>query len=87
MHGPSHRRFEIAVVVQFDEVREHLGIGLAAEDVAELEQACAQRGVVFDDAVVDDRDASAAVQMRVRVGVGGRAVRRPASMPDADDTR
>jgi hypothetical protein len=74
---------EVALVVRLDEVREHFGVGLAAEDVAFAEQLRAQRRVVLDDAVVDDGDPAAAVHVRVRVGVGGAAVGRPARVPDA----
>ena len=41
--------------------------------------------MVFDDAVMDDGDAFA--DMRVGVGVGGRAVCGPACVADADGAR
>ena len=41
-------------------------------------------GVVLDDAVVDDGDGAVAADVRVGVAVGGRAVRRPAGVADAD---
>ena len=85
MERAAYRLFEVAVVVQLDQMREDLGIGFAAKNVAELDQARSQGGVVFDDAVVNDRDLAAAVHVRMCVGVGRRPVRCPASMSDADD--
>ena len=83
----AHRSDEIALVVALDEVREHLGVGLAAKRVPFADQLGAQRGVVLDDPVVDDGDLRRAVQMRVRVLIGGPAVRRPARVADADRCR
>jgi hypothetical protein len=40
--------------------------------------------VVFDDAVVDERNFAGLVEVRVGVGVGRRAVRGPASVADAN---
>ena len=57
------------------------GVGLRLEFVAELAQALALLFVVLDDAVVHQRDAVADV--RVRVGLGDAAVRRPARVADA----
>ena len=75
-----------------DQVGDHLGIGLRAEDVALGLQHRLERPVVLDHPVVHDRHArlhrhagvADAPQMRVRVGVGRRAVRRPAGVADAD---
>ena len=64
-----------------DEMREHLGVGLAREDVAALAQHLLQLEVVLDDAVVHHRHA--VIGVRVRVLVGGPAVRRPAGVADA----
>ena len=46
-------------------------------------QAGAQLAVVFDDAVVHNRDAASHVGVRVGVAVVGRAVGCPPSVPDA----
>ncbi len=70
--------------MKLDEVREDLGVGFAGEDVAQLEQPRAQDRVVLDDAVVHDGDSLAAIQVRVRVGVGRAAMRCPTRMSDAD---
>ena len=77
-------RLEVAVVVHLDQVREHFGVGLALENVAEVDQAGTKRRVVLDDAVVDDRDFSGTVHMRVGVGVRGTPVGRPARVSHAD---
>ena len=64
-----------------DQMRDDLGIGLAAEGAAARDQFVAQRLEVFDDAVVDHRHLAGRVRMGV---VGGRAaMRRPAGMGDA----
>jgi hypothetical protein len=74
------RRAEVMV----DEVRDHLGVGLRLEAVAERLQARALLLVVLDDAVVHHGDRIPGnVGMRVRLGdpaMGG-----PAGMGDAED--
>ena len=52
--------------------------------VAALGELGAQLLVVLDDAVEDDRDAAAAVAVRVGVLLAGPAVRRPARVAEAD---
>ena len=47
------------------------------------EQLALQLLVVLDDAVVDDREPTLAVEVRVRVGLGDAAVGRPAGVPEA----
>jgi len=63
-------------------VRDHLAVGFAFERASLGKQFVAQRLVVLDDAVVDQRD----FVRRVRVRVAGRggAVRRPAGVGYAD---
>ncbi len=63
-----------------DQVREDLGIGLAAERVAQLLELPPQDRGVLDDPVVDDGDLAAAIVVRVRVRGGRGAVGRPARM-------
>src|SRR5882724_9373712 len=65
-----------------DQVREHLRVGLGAEHVTALPERGAQRAGVLDDAVVDQRQGTAAVGVRVRVDGVGRAVRGPAGVGD-----
>jgi hypothetical protein len=73
----GHAVFEIVG----DQVRDHLGVGLAAEAVASGLELPTQFAEVLDDAVVHHRDPLGG--MRVGV-VGGRcAVRRPAGVGDA----
>ena len=66
-----------------DQMGEHLGVGLRVEMVAFALKAGAQGAVVLDDAVVDQRDVAGLVEMRVGVGLGGRAVGGPAGVGDA----
>ena len=68
-----------------DEMRDHLGVGFAAERGALLLQLFAQLAEVLDDAVVDDRELLGGVRMRVVLG--RLAVGRPAGMADADGAR
>ena len=78
----THRLDKVALVAPGDEVGDDLGVGVAAEDDAVVQQAPPQRGAVLDDAVVNDGDAAVAADVRVGVGVGGRPVRRPARVAD-----
>ena len=68
-----------------DEVRDHLGVGLAGERAAPRDQFLSQRLEIFDDAVVDHRDMVGGV--RVRVVRGRTAMRRPARVRDPDAAR
>ena len=64
-----------------DQVRDHLAVGLAFEGAAFCGELAAQFLVILDDAVVDDRHF--ARRVRVGIGRGRRAMRRPAGMGDA----
>ena len=64
-----------------DELRHRLGVGLRIEDLALRLELVPQLGMVFDDAVVHDSDASGAVRMGVVVR--RRAMRGPAGVTDA----
>ena len=57
--------------LRFDQMAEDLRVGLGDQDVAGRHQAVGQLDVVLDDAVVDDGQASRAVEMGVGV-LGGR---------------
>ena len=51
VHGPAHGLGEIAVIVELNEVCQHLGIGLAGEDVPQLDQPGAEKLVGQGDAL------------------------------------
>ena len=65
-----------------EEVRHHLGIGLGTEVMAGPRQPLPELAVVRDNSIVDQREASAAVEVRVRIGHRDPTVGRPARMPD-----
>ncbi len=67
-----------------NQVGQNLGVGFGAEDVPFFGQNIAQGFVVFDDAVMDDRQLTLAVGVRVGVGVVRLAVGGPAGVGDAD---
>ena len=69
-----------------DEVGKHLGIGLGSEGVALLQQRVTKLGIILNDAVVDYRDVSATIGMRMGIGIVGSPVRSPASMTNAERT-
>ena len=74
---------EIALVAVADQVGEHFGVGLGVEMMALALEPGAEGAVVFDDAVVDERDVAGLVEMRVGVDLGRRAVGGPAGVGDA----
>jgi hypothetical protein len=63
-------------------VGDRFGVGLRREHVTVALELFAKLDEVLDDAVVDQGDAAGAVAVRMGVGVGGSAVRRPARVPD-----
>ncbi len=66
-----------------DTVRDDLRVGFRHELVAQLGQVGAQLGVIFDDAVMDDRQ-TVVRDVRVRVALGGGAVGRPTGVGNTD---
>ena len=78
------RFLEVARVELAHEVREHLGVGLRLEHVTAALERLPECPGVLDDAVMDDRDPARLVGVRMRIGGGGRAVRCPARVPDAE---
>ena len=62
----------------------YFGIGLRSEFVAARLQALLERARVFDNAIVNHRDITFAVDVRMRVALVGNAMRRPACMSDAE---
>ncbi len=83
-HRVAHRVFQIPVVIFFDQMRDHFGVGFGDEGVAFGDQLALQRQIIFDDAVVHHHDVAVAVAMRMRVFLGGAAVRGPARVADAE---
>ena len=83
----------IFFIVIVDQLDDDFGIRLGIEAVVVAKQLGFQLDIVFDDAVVDadhvgfDRPGAGAcavpADMRVRVGLAGLAMGRPAGMPDA----
>ena len=67
-----------------DQLHDHFGVGVGLELDAFRRQFLAQFQVVFDNAVVDDDEIAVHADVGMGVVFGGRAVRRPARMPDAD---
>ena len=65
-------------------MRDDFGVGLRKELHAAFLEPRAERRVVFDDAVVDESETSVVCYMRVRVGDGRKAMRRPTRVRDAD---
>ena len=90
----GHRRTQVAgafgehaVIGLLHEVRHHLGIRLALEDVPAADELLAQLGEVLDDAVVHHGDVAGARGVRVRVGLARLAVGGPTGVPDAAGAR
>ncbi len=93
----AHRGQQVALVERIDQVRDHLGVGLAGKHIALRLQLGAQCLVVFDDAVVHQRHprraqcglvtrdvaARAVAEVRVRVVQRRRPVRGPARVRNA----
>ena len=67
-----------------DQLGDHFGVGRRLAVVAALGQPLLELAEVFDDAVVHERDHVVAADVRMRVLIGRRAVRRPARVAEAD---
>jgi hypothetical protein len=65
-------------------VSQHLGVGVGDQVDPRFRQPGPERGRVVDDPVVDDGHVALGVDVRMRVDVVRRPVRRPAGVPDAD---
>jgi len=85
LDGQLHGLEQVATVEVIDQVGDDFGVGLAFENVAGGLQFAAQFVMVFDDAVVHQRNAPAR-KMRVRIVRGRRAVGRPARVGDAGES-
>ncbi len=67
-----------------DQLHDHLGIGVGLELDALSRQFLAQFDVILDDAVMHDHEFAVHTDVRMGVVFGGRAVRRPPGVADAD---
>ena len=79
-HAGVEKRLR-GLAVLGDEMGHHLGIRIRDEFIARALEPLADRFVVLDDAVVNDRQIAG--EMRVRIALGGRAVRCPARVRNA----
>src|SRR5262249_53669964 len=75
--------FELSQVMR-NELGDDFGISITAENDAFRLELSFERGIVLDDAIVDDGHDSLAAEMGVSVAIGGRAMRRPAGVANAD---
>ena len=66
-----------------DEMRQHLGVGVADQGVPTVREQLFERLVILDDAVVNDRDFSFAAHVRVGVAVAWGAMGGPTGVSDA----
>ena len=80
---PAHGGQQIPLVKILDELGHYLGVGFRGEGHPLGHEKGLQLGVVFDDAVVDHGDPSAAAHLGVGVDVTGSAVGGPAGVPHA----
>ena len=80
---PAHGGQQVPLVEILDELGHHLGVGFRGEGHPLGQEKGLQLGVVFDDAVVDHGDPSAAAHLGVGVDVAGSAVGGPARVPHA----
>jgi hypothetical protein len=84
LSGRVHRA-GARILIEFpDQMREHFGVRIGAKiRVAASNQLILKRLIIFDDAIVNQRQLPARVKMRMRVFVIHFAMRRPARMADA----
>ena len=84
LDGRAHGLFQVALEILLDQVGDDFGIGLGLEDVAFGFELMLERKVVLDDAVMHHHHVALAIAVRVRVLLGGPAVRGPARVADAE---
>jgi hypothetical protein len=85
--GRDDRGTEVALEGFADQPGQRLRVGLGDEDMALGFEASAEGPVVLDDAIMHERDATALGEVGVGVGLGRRAMGRPAGVGDADAGR
>ncbi len=76
-HRIAYGVLQIPVVILFDQVRDHFGIGFGAETMAFLLQLMLQRQIILDDPVMHYHDVAVAIAMRMRVLFRRPSVCRP----------
>ncbi len=81
--GFVYRPQKISPVVEIDEMRNHFRVGLGFENDAVVLELILDFKVIFDDAVMDHRQGTGFIAVRVRVGIGGLTVGCPPCMADA----
>jgi hypothetical protein len=79
----THGVLEISVEILFDQMSDHLGVGLGNEAVAFFDQLALQSQVILDDAVMHHHDVAVAIAMRMGILFGRPSVCRPTRMADA----
>src|SRR5690606_40919330 len=67
-----------------DKMNQYFSVCFAEKRVALASEVLAQRGIVFDDAVMDDGHFLGSGEVRVGIGVIGFTVGGPARMSDPD---
>ena len=82
----AQRAFPILFIVVVNEFDDALGIGLGVELIAVSLELVPDLLIVFDDTVVDTDDRVVIRVVRMRVGLRGSTVGRPAGMTDAAGT-
>ena len=70
----------------FDQVSEDFGVCLRTKVMTIADQPIAQGSVIFDDTIVNERQFTAGIEVRVRVFVRDFSVRGPASVTDPERT-
>jgi hypothetical protein len=87
-HCLEHRFFEICpIVALLDEMSDHFGVGLRAEDVSPALELLLEGQIVLDNPIMDDRDLSVAVAVGVSVRVRWGAVGGPAGVAQPNRSR
>ena len=82
-HGRGDGAERVAGVMRVKQLRDNFGIGIGDKGSALCDELLFDLLVIFNDAVMDERDLLAA-SVRVRIDIRGFAVGGPAGVPDAD---
>ena len=77
----------LALVVIADQMGQHLGVGGGLKSVAGFEESFLEPVAILDHAVMDNGDFAGLIQMRVGILIGGRTMRGPARVADAELAR